>query len=200
MKRDTSAAAVGGPVPWVLATLSSFPPALIVIFISMMPIVELRGTILLWSVQDSVFTLAGLPYPDAWLEVYVLAVIGNLIPIPFLLLFFPRVEKWLRRWAMFDRFFNRLFARTRRKASASVEKRGSLALLLFVAIPLPITGAWTGSLVSYLFGLDIQKSFIFITMGVLIAGMIMLAMVLISPWLALAVIAVFTAVLLALGR
>jgi len=149
---------------------------LLVVFLSMLPIFELRGTLLLWSAKS--FT--SFPFPSAWIEVYVLAVVGNIIPIPFLLFFFPRVETWLRRWRMFDKFFDRLFARTRRRVSGLVEKWGGVALFLFVAVPLPVTGAWTGSLVAYLFRLDVWRSFLFICLGVLTAGLVMLSLIFLS--------------------
>lgn len=180
--------------------LTWLPSWLVVIVIAMVPFIELRGTILLWAAQGGDFFLAGFPYPDGWLQIYLVSVFGNMIPIPFILMFFPWVEKKLRRFRIFNRFFDWLFARTRRKTSQAVEKYEELALVLFVAIPLPITGAWTGSLVSYLFGLDKSKSLIFIFIGVLIAGAIMLALVLISFWVALTIIIVLTAALILLGR
>jgi uncharacterized membrane protein len=184
----------------IIEFMGWFPSWFVVIFIAMVPFVELRGTILLWAAQGGDFALAGFPYPDGWLQIYVVSVIGNMIPIPFILLFFPWIEKKLRRWKTFNRFFDWLFARTQRKAGKSVEKYKELALVLFVAIPLPITGAWTGSLVSYLFGLNRTKSFIFIFIGVLIAGAIMLALVLISFWVAVVIIAGLTMALIMLGR
>ncbi len=176
------------------------PSWIVVIVIAMIPLIELRGTILLWAAQGGDFVLAGFPYPEGWLQIFVVSVIGNMIPIPFILLFFPWVEKKLRRFKIFNRFFDWLFARTRKKTGKSVEKYEELALLLFVAIPLPITGAWTGSLVSYLFGLSRSKSLFFIFMGVLIAGIIMLTLVLISLWIAVAIIVILTSVLILLGR
>ena len=176
------------------------PSWIVVIVIAMIPLIELRGTILLWAAQGGDFVLAGFPYPDGWLQIFVVSVIGNMIPIPFILLFFPWIEKKLRRFKIFNRFFDWLFARTRKKTGKSVEKYEELALLLFVAIPLPITGAWTGSLVSYLFGLNRFKSLLFIFMGVLIAGIIMLTLVLISLWIAIAIIVMLTLTLILLGR
>ncbi|UCE36523.1 MAG: small multi-drug export protein [Thermoplasmata archaeon] len=184
----------------IIDILQGLPSWLIIIFIAMIPFIELRGTILLWAAQGGDFSFAGFPYPEGWIPIYIVSVIGNMIPIPFILLFFPWVEKKLRRWKIFDRFFDWLFARTRKRTGKSVEKYEELALVLFVAIPLPITGAWTGSLVSYLFGLDRAKSIIFIFIGVLIAGAIMLALVLISLWIALAIIIGLTIALILLGR
>ncbi len=184
----------------IVEFLSWLPSWLVIIFIAMLPFVELRGTILLWSAQGVNFSWAGFPYPEGWLQIYVVSVFGNMIPIPFILLFFPWFEKKLRRWNSFNRFFDWLFARTKRKTGKSVEKYEELALLLFVALPLPITGAWTGSLVAYLFGLNIYKSLFFIFIGVLVAGAIMLILVLISLWIALLIIIILTAILLIIGK
>ena len=81
-----------------------------------------------------------------------------------------------------------------------MERYEELALLLFVAIPLPVTGAWTGSLVSYLFGLNKLKSLFFIFIGVLMAGAIMLALVLISFWIAVVIIVTLTVILIMMGK
>jgi uncharacterized membrane protein len=184
----------------ILDFLEWLPSWLVIIIIAMIPLIELRGTILLWAAQDAGISFTGFPYQDGWPQIYIVSVIGNMIPIPFILIFFPWIEKKLRRWKIFNRFFDWLFARTRKKTGKSVEKYEELALLLFVAIPLPVTGAWTGALVSYLFGLNRLKSLLFIFIGVLMAGAIMLALVLISFWIALIIIVVLTVVLIMLGR
>jgi len=176
----------------VVDLLAGLPDWFVVIFISMIPIVELRGTILLWGA--GLFSSFGTP------QIYLVAVLGNMIPIPFILIFFPWVEKKLRRFKVFERFFDWLFARTRKKMTKSVEKYEELALLLFVALPLPITGAWTGSLVAYLFGLNPKKSIVFIFAGVLVAGIIMLTLVLVAWYVAVAIIAILTLILVMLGR
>ena len=166
----------------LIQILSWFPDWFIVVVISMLPIFELRGTIILWG-------SAGLfPEITAVWQIYLLAVIGNLIPVPFILLFFPAVEKWLRRFKKFNEFFDWLFARTRKKAERHVRKYQELALVIFVAIPLPITGAWTGSLIAYLFDLKLKSAFVFIACGVLIAGLIMLVMVKVNLYIAILLI------------
>ncbi|MDG6221422.1 MAG: small multi-drug export protein [Candidatus Thermoplasmatota archaeon] len=200
MIRDMASQSRASIAQWFVDILAALPPEGIILFIAMVPLVELRGTILLWSAQGGGFALAGFPYPDGWVQIYAFSVLGNMIPIPFILYLFPWVEKKLRRFAVFTRFFDWLFARTRRKTNKSVERYQELALLLFVAIPLPITGAWTGSLVSYLFGLDRMKSLLFIFLGVLTAGAIMLVLVMISLWVAIGIIGALTAVLVLLGR
>ena len=184
----------------IMDFLGWLPSWFVIIIIAMIPLIELRGTILLWAAPETGFSFTGFPYPESWPQIYIVSVIGNMIPIPFILIFFPWIEKKLRRWKIFNRFFDWLFTRTRKKTGKSVEKYEELALLLFVAIPLPVTGAWTGSLVSYLFGLNRLKSLFFIFIGVLMAGAIMLALVLISFWIALVIIVFLTIVLIALGR
>jgi len=132
-----------------------------VLIISMLPFSELRGGI-------PYGVAVGLPFWQVWL----IAVIGNFIPVPFILLFLQPIEKLARKWSFFDRIIDRVFEYTRRKTRKSIERWESIALILFVAIPLPVTGAWTGSLAAYLFGLEFKKSIICIFVGILIASLI----------------------------
>jgi uncharacterized membrane protein len=94
-----------------------------------------------------------------------------MIPVPFILLLLGPVARILRRLPIFDRFFEWLFERTRRR-SDTIKKYEELGLILFVAIPLPVTGAWTGSLAAFLFGLRFWMSFFCALAGVCIAGVI----------------------------
>lgn len=109
-----------------------------------------------------------------WWEAAPLAIVGNILPIPFVLLFFKYVEKYLRNYDFWDRVMDGVFEKTRKKASVKIEKYETIGLLLFVAIPLPFTGAWTGSLIAYLFDLDILKSLITIFIGIIISVSIMI--------------------------
>jgi uncharacterized membrane protein len=95
----------------------------------------------------------------------------NLIIVIPILLFLEPISNFLRKLSVFDRFFRWLFARTRRR-SAIVEKYETLGLILFVAIPLPVTGAWTGALAAFLFGISFRNAIVAIAMGVFIAGCI----------------------------
>ncbi len=131
------------------------------IVIAMLPIIELRGAL-------PIALGLGLNWPTA----IILSIIGNMLPIPFIMLFFDRVEKFLRRWKIFRMFFDRLFESTRRKGERKLQTWGDVGLILFVAIPLPITGAWTGTLVAYLLKLEKKKAFLAIFVGVVIAGLI----------------------------
>ncbi|HNZ26504.1 MAG TPA: small multi-drug export protein, partial [Spirochaetota bacterium] len=114
-------------------------PYIVILLISTLPIVELRGAI----------PIGIIAFQLNWFLVILLSIIGNMIPIFFVLFLFKYVEKFLRRFKVFDVFFDKLFARTIAK-SKSVEEFQELGLAFFVAIPLPVTGAWTGSLIAYL--------------------------------------------------
>lgn len=137
------------------------PEELAVMLIATLPIVELRGAI---PVAMHVFNMP-------IIKSYILCVVGNMIPVPFILLLLGPVSRLLRKLKLFDRFFEWLFARTRRR-SKTIEKYEELGLIMFVAIPLPVTGAWTGSLAAFLFGLRFWPSFFCALAGVCIAGVI----------------------------
>ena len=100
------------------------------------------------------------------------AVLGNMLPIPFILLFIEKIFAWMKKSKHFHKIPDWLEKKALSK-SAQIEKYGYLGLFLFVAIPLPGTGAWTGSLIAVLFGMKPKKSLLFIFLGVLTAGLIM---------------------------
>ncbi|HIE11658.1 MAG TPA: small multi-drug export [Kiritimatiellae bacterium] len=127
----------------------------------MLPILELRGAIPAAHVLGM----------DPWLA-YAVAVVGNMAPIPLILLLLGPLSQFCTRWRCASIFFQWLFARTRRK-TARVEKYETLGLTIFVAIPLPVTGAWTGSVAAFLLGLRFHHSMVSILLGVMIAGVIM---------------------------
>lgn len=142
--------------------LEGVPPFLVVMIISMLPIFELRGGI-------PAGAALGMP---VW-QAAVFAVIGNMIPIPFILWFLEPVSRWLSEHSsIMKRFFDWLFARTRRKHSQSFERWKEFALMLFVAIPLPVTGAWTGAVAAFLFGIPFRLALPFIFFGVVIAAVV----------------------------
>ena len=138
-----------------------FAKELVVLFIAALPILELRGAI------PIAINMFGLP----WYSALSLAVIGNLLPVPFILLFLEAITRWMSRIDFFHRALDRLFERTRRRGRI-VERYKRIGLALFVAIPLPVTGAWTGSLAASLFGLKFTHAFLAILAGVLMAGVI----------------------------
>ena len=134
-----------------------------VILCAMIPIIELRGAIPLGA-------FLGLP----WWQNYLFAVLGNMIPVPFVLLLINKVIAWMTgcrvRWI--NRFGNWLTQRAE-KNRGKIEKFSFFGLCLFVAIPLPVTGAWTGSLVAATIGMKFPKALLSCFLGVLIAGVIM---------------------------
>lgn len=133
-------------------------------FISMLPVVELR---------------LGLPYGIALGLDYPLAltaaVLGNMLPVPFIILFIRQIFAWLRRHIpRLDGFVEKLENKAHLKGE-TVQKYGPLGLLIFVAIPLPGTGAWTGALIAALLDMRLRKAVPSILLGVLIASGIMSA-------------------------
>ncbi len=138
------------------------PRPLIIILISMLPIVELRGAI------PVAIGLLGM----SWWESIFFAILGNMIPIPFVLLFMEKITILLNKWSFTRKLLAKIFARTRSKSKV-IEKYEEIGLTLFVAIPLPVTGAWTGSLAAYLLGLKFWKSILCALAGVTIAGIVM---------------------------
>ncbi len=147
-----------------LATIFNiFPPEIATLLIAMLPIAELRGSI------PVALTVYHLPI----LSAYFFSVLGNVIPAVFLLWLLGPVSGYLMekfKWA--NKFFRWLFNRTRHKFSGKYELWGDLALVLFVAIPLPMTGGWSGAIAAFIFGLPKFKSLLLVGLGVAIAGVI----------------------------
>lgn len=150
----------------ILARTLDLPPELAVFLIGTLPIFELRGAI----------PVAVGYYGMTPAKAYLLSVVGNLVPVVPLLLFLEPVSDWLRnRFGFFETFFTWLFERTHRKHSERYDKYGALALIPFVAIPLPVTGAWTGCAAAFVFGIKFRYSLPAITFGVLFAGVVVTA-------------------------
>ena len=138
---------------------------LLTMLISMLPVVELRGGL-------PAGVAMGLPIPVA----FAASLVGNMIPVPFIIIFIQRVFIWLRRhWPKMDSFITKLEAKAHLKGE-KVQKYGPIALLLFVGIPLPGTGAWTGSLIAALLELKPKSAIPCIFLGVLLAAAIMTAL------------------------
>ena len=139
-----------------------FPEWFQIFFGSMIPWIESRYVIpyALWEFNW-----------ELW-QVFPLAILGNMLPIPFVLLFFKFVEKFLRRFRFWTKVMDWLFKRTRERADGKIIKYEYLGLIMFVAVPLPFTGAWTGSLIAYLFDLKFSKSVLTILLGVIISATI----------------------------
>ncbi|MCR5576716.1 MAG: small multi-drug export protein [Oscillospiraceae bacterium] len=111
----------------------------------------------------------GLEYPLALMA----ALLGNIIPVPFIIVYIKRIFAWLREhMPVFNSFITRMEAKANLKGE-TVEKYGPIGLLLFVAIPLPGTGAWTGALIAALLDMKTERAVPYIMLGVVIAAMIM---------------------------
>lgn len=157
----------------IAAHISWIPDWAATVIIAMMPVAELRGALTIALAPAEVGGY-GMAVPEA----YFLAVIGNMIPVIPLLLFLGPVSDFLRRWKVWDVFFTWLFTRTQHKHNARFEKYGTLALTLFVAVPLPVTGAWTGCAAAFVFGIEFRHALLAIFTGVLIAGIVVTALTL----------------------
>jgi len=149
--------------------LNVFPDWFWIFFSSMIP----------WWEGRYAVVMAMIHFGWEWWQAFPLVIIGNILPVPFILLFFPHVEKWLRNFKSWSRLMDWLFAKTRKRADVKIKRYEYLGLLLFVAIPLPFTGAWTGALIAYLFNLKFSKSLLTIFIGVIIAAFIMIGLTLV---------------------
>ena len=106
------------------------------------------------------------------LVAYPICVGANALVAPLVYLFLSSLRKLLERWEPYRRLFDHIVERSRRKVHAKVEKYGYAGLILFVAIPLPITGAYTGTLGAWILGMDRRKTILAVFVGVIIAGII----------------------------
>jgi uncharacterized membrane protein len=147
---------------WLLELFKNFPPELATFLVSIVPIGELRAGL---PLALEVFHL------PLW-KAFLFSVAGNFFPVIFILLFLEKVSNFLRRWKKWDRFFNWLFNRTRNRFNGKYVTLGSLALVIFVGIPLPMTGAWTGALAAFLFCIPKFRASILILLGIVLAGII----------------------------
>lgn len=134
---------------------------IVIFIISLMPILELRGGLIAASLLHVEFVRA-----------VIICVVGNVLPIPVVLLFLKKVLDILGKWNVTKRIVTWLEKKVDSKRE-QIDKYGYLGLILFVGIPLPGTGAWTGSLLAVMLGLNKKKSFICILIGVALAAVIM---------------------------
>ncbi|MBU4483339.1 MAG: small multi-drug export protein [Actinobacteria bacterium] len=138
-------------------------PRIATFFTAMIPIGELRASI----------PIALSAYGMNVFETYIISVLGNMIPVAAILWILEPVSKFLmNRFKIARRFFTWLFNYTRRRHSKRFEKYEGYALAGFVAIPLPITGGWTGALIAFVFGIPPKRAVLHILIGVLMAGVI----------------------------
>jgi uncharacterized membrane protein len=146
-------------IPAAAISIDNFYVHAVTMFIAALPVSELRGAI------PYAIKIGGIP----WYEAYIMAVIGNFIPVIPILLLLGRVSEWLMRYRLWNKFFTWLFNRTRVKGRL-IEKFEIFGLIVFVSIPLPVTGAWTGCVAAYLFGIPLKKAVPAIIAGILTAG------------------------------
>jgi len=149
----------------LLLNIFGFIPSkeLIIVLLAALPLSELR-----LSIPIAIFEFNIDP-----VTAFILSVIGNMIPVVLLLLFLEPVSDFLRRWKIWDKFFTWLFNRTYHKHNEKFEKYGSMGLAIFVGVPLPVTGAWTGCAAAFVFGFKFKNAFLAILAGVIMAGIIM---------------------------
>ncbi len=139
---------------------------LIVLGTSMLPLAELRGAI----------PIGIIGFDLNWLWVYVMAVVGNMLPVFVLPVLWRKIEnKFVNRFALIGKIIHWLFERTRNRFYSKYRRFGNIALVLFVAVPLPVTGAWSGTIAAWLFGIPYKKTIGLIFVGVLISGIIVTA-------------------------
>ena len=142
-------------------TLGQFVSAKVLIFIiSLFPILECRGGLIVASILQVPITQA-IP----------LCVIGNILPIPFILLFLKKIFKFLKRFNWSRRIVEKLESRAENKKDG-LKKGEFLGIFLFVGIPVPGTGAWTGSLVATVLNVDLKKASVAILLGIFMATVI----------------------------
>lgn len=145
-------------------TSIAYGKEILVFIISLMPILELRGGLVAAA-------LLGLdPIPS-----YIISIIGNVLPVPFILLLINKVLQWMRTSKI--EFFNKIakwLDEKVEKHKGQIEKYGYLGVVLFVGIPLPGTGAWTGSLIASVLEMDRKKTFVAVLLGIIMASIIMM--------------------------
>lgn len=141
----------------------------LVFLVSMVPLIELRG-----AIPIGLSTLLGDPLPV--LPLYIVCIIGNMLPVPLIFFFARRVLEWGADKKFIGKFFRFCLEKGERGGKKLQEKAGRglyVALFLFVGIPLPGTGAWTGTLAASFLDMDFKKSSIAVMAGVILAGIIM---------------------------
>lgn len=152
-----------GLVEWFMGVLHGLSGELVALIISMVPLLELRGGLL----------AASLLHVDI-LKAVPLCILGNVIPVPFILLFITPIFTAMKKTKMFRPLVEKIEKKAMSK-SDKIEKGYFWGLALFVGIPLPGTGAWTGALIAALLGIPVKKALPAILLGILIATIIMSA-------------------------
>lgn len=156
---------------WLTSLMSGLPEELIIFVISMIPILELRGGIIAAS-------LLGVPITTA----IPVCIIGNIVPIPFILLFITKIFELMKKTKTFRPLVEKLESKAMGK-SDTIKKYEFWGLMIFVGIPLPGTGAWTGSLIAALLRIKNKKAVPAIFLGLILATIIMCVVSYFIPWL-----------------
>ena len=141
---------------------------LVVFFVSMVPLIELRGAIPISQIRH-------LPI----IQSYIIAIIGNMLPVPIIYLFARKVLEWGADKPLIGGFFSWCLEKGEKGGKKLQQKAGRglfLALLIFVGIPLPGTGAWTGTLAASILDMDFKSTVVAVMLGVLLAGVIMMVL------------------------
>lgn len=152
---------------WLVETLDFLPDPLVIILLGFQPLGEVRLSI----------PVAIIVYGMGWGEAFVWSLIGNLFVAPAAAWLYPRFEAGLRKWGPTDRLIDRIYARTRRRSNARIERLEEAAVAVFIAIPLPGSGAWAGVLVAHVFGLEWSKAWRFYYAGVVGATTMVIVLV-----------------------
>jgi uncharacterized membrane protein len=141
-----------------------------VFLISAVPLIEQRGAI----------PVGILMYKINPLTVFIVSFLGSLFPVPFILILFNIVFEWMKKFKFLSKF-NNFVDKKVRKGSEKIERYKKIGLIIFVAIPLPTTGLWTGSAAAAFLGLDFKKSFLSVALGGIISAAIITALSIIFP-------------------
>ena len=150
--------------------MSALPKELIIFVVSMLPLIELRGGLILAPILD-IPMLKAIP----------ICLAGNILPIPFILWFITPIFAWLKKTKLFRPIVEKIESKSMGK-SEKIQKYEFWGLVLFVGIPLPGTGAWTGALIASLLNIKLKKAFPAILLGLLLATVIMCAITYFIPW------------------
>ncbi len=150
--------------------MSALPKELIIFVVSMLPLIELRGGLILAPILD-IPMLKAIP----------ICLAGNILPIPFILWFITPIFAWLKKTKLFKPLVEKLETKSMGK-SDRIQKYEFWGLVLFVGIPLPGTGAWTGALIASLLNIKLKKAFPAILLGLLLATAIMCTITYFIPW------------------
>lgn len=158
-------------INWFTTNLAWLPREAVAFIISMVPILELRGGLVAAS-------LLGIDYVKA----VIICIIGNVIPVPFILFFINKIFALMKKTKLFRGLVEKLETKAMGK-SDKIKKYEFLGLVLFVGIPLPGTGAWTGSLIAALMGIKVKKAFPAVLCGLALATVIMSVITYLIPYL-----------------